>query len=186
MNNEFQSLKGHLLLDAGGMYGSSFHHSVILMCQHSPQGAFGLVLNQPSNNRVGEILPFTLPPDIKQQSVRNGGPVEQQSVHIIHSDTFMYQGNIMPNLSLMQDINDLNDLKNSVNSNQKIEVFTGYSGWGPGQIESEIARKSWLIHPASIELIFNHSKQSNWRNILRQMDWQQRLLANGPDDLSWN
>ena len=60
MNNEFQSLKGHLLLDAGGMYGSSFHHSVILMCQHSPQGAFGLVLNQPSNNRVGEILPFTL------------------------------------------------------------------------------------------------------------------------------
>ncbi len=92
----------------------------------------------------------------------------------------------MSNLSLMQDINDLNDLENSVNPDQKIEVFTGYSGWGPGQIESELARKSWLIHPASIELIFNHSNQSDWRDILRQMDWQQRLLANGPDDLSWN
>ncbi|RZO60896.1 MAG: YqgE/AlgH family protein [Limisphaerales bacterium] len=186
MNNEFQSLKGHLLLDAGGMYGSSFHHSIILICQHSPEGAFGLVLNQPTENCVGEVLPFNLPPDVKRQFVRNGGPVDEQSVHILHSDAFMFQGNVLNNLSLMQDLNDLNDLENSVNPDQKIGVFTGYSGWGAGQIESELARKSWLIHPASTELIFNKSNQSDWRNLLRQMDWQQRLLANGPDDLSWN
>ena len=122
MNNEFQSLKGHLLLDAGGMYGSSFHHSIILICQHSPEGAFGLVLNQPTENCVGEVLPFNLPPDVKRQFVRNGGPVDEQSVHILHSDAFMFQGNVLHNLSLMQDLNDLNDLENSVNPDQKIGV----------------------------------------------------------------
>ena len=186
MNNEFKSLKGHLLLDAGGMYGSSFHHSVILMCQHSPEGAFGLVLNQPSSNCVGEVLPFDLPPSVKQQPVRNGGPVDGHSIHILHSDTLMFQGNVLPNLSLLQDMNDLNDLKNSINPDKKIEVFTGYSGWGPGQIESEISRKSWLIHPASIELVFKRQNESDWRDILSKMNWQQRLLANAPDDLSWN
>lgn len=186
MNTQFRSLKGHLLLDAGGMYGSSFHHSIILMCQHSPEGAFGLVLNQASGNCVGDILPFNLPPDVKQQPVRKGGPVDEQSVYILHSDAFMFQGNVLNNLSLTQDLNELNDLANPVNPDQKIEVFTGYSGWGPGQIESELARKSWLIHPANKELIFNRPNQSEWRNILSQMDWKQRLLANSPDDLSWN
>ena len=110
MNTQFRSLKGHLLLDAGGMYGSSFHHSIILMCQHSPEGAFGLVLNQASDNCVGDILPFNLPPDVKQQPVRKGGPVDEQSVYILHSDAFMFQGNVLNNLSLMQDLNELNDL----------------------------------------------------------------------------
>jgi putative transcriptional regulator len=186
MSEAFQSLRGHLLLDAGGMYGSCFHHTVILMCRHSPEGAFGLVLNQPSEKRVGDALSLDLPPDVKQQPVRNGGPVEEDTVHILHSDAFMFQGNVLNNLSLVEDASELSDIANSVNPDHKVEFFAGYSGWGKGQLESELARKAWLIHPASAELVFSNPDESAWRDTLRQMNWQQRLLADGPDDLSWN
>ena len=115
MSEAFQSLRGHLLLDAGGMYGSCFHHTVILMCRHSPEGAFGLVLNQPSEKRVGDALSLDLPLDVKQQPVRNGGPVEEDTVHILHSDAFMFQGNVLNNLSLVEDPSELSDIANSVN-----------------------------------------------------------------------
>ena len=130
MREKLQSLRGHLLLDAGGMYGSCFHHTVILMCQHSPGGAFGLVLNQPSDKRIGDVLPIDMPPSVKNRRTRSGGPVDESSVHILHSDSFMFQGNVMNNLSLVQDPGELSDLANSVNPDHKIEVFLGYSGWG--------------------------------------------------------
>ena len=186
MREKLQSLRGHLLLDAGGMYGSCFHHTVILMCQHSPGGAFGLVLNQPSDKRVGDVLPIDMPPSVKNQLTRSGGPVDESSVHILHSDSFMFQGNVMNNLSLVQEPGELSDLANSVNPDHKIEVFLGYSGWGAGQLESELARKAWLVCKATTELVFSNPEEAAWRQILRGLDWQHRLLADGPDDLSWN
>ena len=186
MREKFQSLRGYLLLDGGGMYGSLFHHTVILMCQHSPEGAFGLVLNQPGDKRIGDVLPIDMPPTLKNQRTRSGGPVDTSSVHILHSDSFMFHGNVMNNLSLVQDPGELNDLTNSVNPDHKIEVFLGYSGWSAGQLESELARKAWLVCQAKTELVFSNPDEAAWREILRGLDWQHRLLADGPDDLSWN
>jgi putative transcriptional regulator len=186
MKGGFQSLQGYLLLDAGGMYGSCFHHKVIMMCQHSPEGAFGLVLNQPNDKRIGDVLPLDMPIPLKNQHTRSGGPVDETSVHILHSDAFMFQGNVMNNLSLVQDPNELSDLANSVNPDHKIEVFLGYSGWGPGQLESELARKSWLVCQAKTELVFSNPDEVAWREILRSLNWEHRLLADSPDDLSWN
>ena len=98
----------------------------------------------------------------------------------------MFQGNVMNNLSLVQDPGELNDLTNSVNPDHKIEVFLGYSGWSAGQLESELARKAWLVCQAKTELVFSNPDEAAWREILRGLDWQHRLLADGPDDLSWN
>ena len=186
MNSQFQSLQGYLLLDGGGMYGSLFHHTVILLCQHSQEGAFGLVLNQPGNKLVGDVLPINMPPSLKKQRTRTGGPVDESSMHILHSNAFMFQGNVMNNLSLVQDPGELSDLANSVNPDHKIEVFLGYSGWGAGQLESELARKAWLVCQAKTELVFSDPDDTAWRNILRNLDWQHRLLADSPDALSWN
>ena len=89
-------------------------------------------------------------------------------------------------VQLKADPSELSDIANSVNPDHKVEFFAGYSGWGAGQLESELARKAWLIHPANTELVFSNPDESTWRETLRQMNWQQRLLADGPDDLSWN
>lgn len=56
MSDAFKSLKGKLLLDGGKLGGSVFHRSVVLICQHDPQGAFGLVLNRPTDKKVGDVL----------------------------------------------------------------------------------------------------------------------------------
>jgi putative transcriptional regulator len=92
----------------------------------------------------------------------------------------------MPNLSLGHSLDALMDLSESCSSTQKLKLFAGYSGWAAGQLDQEMARKDWLIHPASIDLVFHPKPGQLWKEILRQKDDKSRLLAESPDDLSWN
>ena len=69
-------LQGHLLLDGGKLNGSFFHRSVVLICQHDSEGAFGLVLNRSTGSKVGEALVANLPTTIKEQVLYSGGPVQ--------------------------------------------------------------------------------------------------------------
>ena len=66
------------------------------------------------------------------------------------------------------------------------DFFSGYAGWSPSQLDDEVSKGAWLIHPASKELIFDHPPQSLWRDIMSQMGWEERLQATAPDDLSEN
>lgn len=186
MAKAFQSLKGQLLLDSGQLRGSFFNRSVVLICQHDSQGAFGLVLNQPSPNKVGEMLVADLPDTIKESSLYLGGPVQTTALSYLHSDTFLPDANVMPNLSLGHSLEDLVDLGQTFASTQQIRLFAGYAGWSPGQLESELKRQAWLTHPADLDLIFGDQKNDLWQQILKKMGWQYRLLAEGPDDLSRN
>jgi putative transcriptional regulator len=77
-------------------------------------------------------------------------------------------------------------LSESNSASQKLKLFAGYSGWTAGQLDNEMARKDWLVHPASIELVFYPEPSRLWREILRQKDDKTRLLAESPEDLSWN
>jgi putative transcriptional regulator len=78
------------------------------------------------------------------------------------------------------------DLSESCSTTQKLKLFSGYSGWTAGQLDMEMARKDWLVHPASIDLVFYPEPGQLWKEILRQKDDKTRLLAESPDDLSWN
>src|SRR6185503_9421490 len=73
---EFVSLKGQLLLDNGRLHGSFFHRTVLLICQHDAEGAFGLVLNRPTGNKVGDALTSNLPESIQANDLFLGGLVE--------------------------------------------------------------------------------------------------------------
>ena len=186
MAKEFQSLKGHLLLDSGELRGSFFNRSVVLICQHDDQGAFGLVLNQPSPNKVGEMLVADLPDTIKELPLYLGGPVQTTALSYLHSDVFLPDANVMPNLSLGHSLEELVDLGSSFASAQQIRLFAGYAGWSPGQLESELKRKAWLTHPATIELVFRTDPTDLWNEILRAKGWKYRLIASAPEDLSLN
>lgn len=186
MPKEIKSLKGKLLLDSGQLRGSFFNRSVVLICQHDAQGAFGLILNQPSPDKVGEMLVADLPEPIKDMSLYLGGPVQTSALSYLHSDHFLPDANVLPNLSLGHSLEDLVDLGQSFTSTQRIRLFAGYAGWSPGQLESELKRKAWLTHPASIELVFRENSANLWQEILRDKGWEYRLLADSPDDLSHN
>lgn len=179
-------LKGQLLLDGGRLYGSFFHRTVVLICQHDAEGAFGLVLNRESGRKVGDVLAADLSEEIKNLQLFVGGPVQPAAMSFLHSDTYLPDANVMPNLSLGHSLDDLIEIGESFSPAKKLRLFAGYAGWSPGQLEDEMRRQAWLTHPASLELVFDFNPGQLWRAILRQKGWQYRLLADSPEDLSVN
>ena len=186
MAESFSSLKGQLLLDSGQLRGSIFHRSVVLICHHDSDGAFGLILNQPTDNNVGDVLVADLPQQIKDETLFIGGPVQTNALTYLHSDTFLPDANVIPNLNMGHSLDDLQELASSFSPTRQLRCFAGYAGWSGGQLEGEMKRKAWLVHPASLELVFPDSPKNLWKKILTAKGWKYRLLAEGPEDPSWN
>lgn len=187
MPEKAKYLKGQLLLDSGELHGSFFQRTVLLVCQHDAEGAFGLVLNRASGSKAGEMIVADLPELLKEQPIFMGGPVQPSALSFLHTDSFLPEATVLPNLSLGHSLDALVEIGESFSPTRKVKLFAGYAGWSPGQLESEMKRKAWLTHPASLELIFDTPAEKLWQLVLqRKGDWQNRLLAQSPEDLSWN
>src|SRR6201996_754271 len=148
MGEKSKYLKGQLLLDSGQLRGSFFQHTVVLICQHDAEGAFGLVLNRSSGNKLGEMIVADVPEQIKDQPLYLGGPVQLSALSFLHSDDFLPGASVLPNLELGHSLDALVDLGESFSTTKKIRTFAGYAGWSPGQLEDEMKRDAWLTHPA--------------------------------------
>lgn len=180
------SLKGQLILDNGKLAGSFFHRTVILICQHDAEGAFGLVLNRATGNNVGEALVANLPENLKEKPLFLGGPVQPQALSFLHSEAFMPEAEILPNLSLGHSLDSLMELAESFSPTQRMKIFAGYAGWSPGQLDDEMKRDTWMVEPASIDLVFHSEPEKLWQTLLRQKGGKYRFIAESPEDLSWN
>lgn len=179
-------LKGQLLLDSGQLRGSFFQRTVVLICQHDAEGAFGLVLNRATGNSVGELIVAALPEALKAFPLYLGGPVQPTALSFLHSDAFIPEANVIPNLNLGHSLDALVELGDSLSPARKLKLFAGYAGWSPGQLEDEMKRKAWLTHPASLELVFDTPPEELWQVVLRRKGWKYRLLAQMPEDPSVN
>jgi putative transcriptional regulator len=180
-------LQGQLLLDSGRLAGSFFQRTVVLICQHDEEGAFGLVLNRATGKTVGELIVADLPDALKECPLYLGGPVQPTALSFLHTDAFLPDANVMPNLNLDHSLDALIEIGESFSPDKKIRLFAGYAGWGPGQLENELKQKAWLTHPASLELVFDVPPEKLWETILRRKGgWRNQLRALMPEDLSWN
>ena len=179
-------LKGQLLLDSGQLGGSFFQRTVVLICQHDAEGAFGLVLNRASGSSVGEMMVVELPDSLKVCPLYVGGPVQPSTLSYLHTDSFMPEENVIPNVSLGHSLETLIEIGQSFSPTRKVRLFAGYAGWTGGQLEQEMKRKAWLTHPASLDLVFDADPGTLWQKILNQKGWQYKLLAQMPEDLSLN
>src|ERR1700742_101969 len=106
-------LKGQLLLDSGQLNGSFFQRTVVLICQHDAEGAFGLVLNRTSGNKLGEMIIADVPEPLKEQPLYLGGPVQLSALSFLHSDSFLTEASVMPNLDLGHSLESLVELSSS-------------------------------------------------------------------------
>ena len=181
-----QFLKGQLLLDSGQLQGSFFQRTVVLICQHDAEGAFGLVLNRTTGSTVGDMIIADLPDRLKKCPLFLGGPVQPSALSYLHTDALIPDANVLPNLSLGHSLDELLEMGQSFSPTRKIKMFAGYAGWSPGQLEDEMKRKAWLTHPASLELVFDTAPEQLWQEILRRKGWKYKLLAQSPEDLSLN
>ena len=183
------SLKGQLLLDSGKLAGSEFHHTVVLICQHDPEGAFGLVLNRMSEQTVDAALSEKVPVAVQDLPLYFGGPVQPKMLSCLIYDPAnigIDQMSILPGLRLMHDLDELLKPSESAAAFKQIKFFAGYAGWSPGQLDNEIQMAAWLTHPASIDLVFHPEPEKLWRLILRGKGPKYRILAEAPDDLENN
>lgn len=187
MPEKSQFLKGQLLLDSGELSGSFFQRTVLLVCQHDADGAFGLVLNRETGNKAGEMIVADLPETLKESPLFVGGPVQPTALSFLHSDSFIPDATVLPNLSLGHSLDSLVEIGESFSPTRKLRLFAGYAGWSAGQLEGEMKRKAWVTFPATIELIFDTPPGNLWQTVLkRKGGWRNRILSQSPEDLSWN
>jgi putative transcriptional regulator len=154
------SLRGQCLIAAKSLRDPNFYKTVVLMLEHTEQGATGLVLNRPSSVCVAHALSghFTLPET--DDVVFVGGPVEPTALLILHdaeslgcSDSSPAPGVFVGGSAesfeqvLLSSASDDED-------RARFRVFSGYSGWGEGQLDGEVERGDWLIHSGSHDLVF--------------------------------
>src|SRR4030081_3153544 len=109
-------LKGQLLLDSGQLRGSFFQRTVVLICQHDAEGAFGLVLNRSSGSNVGEMVVADLPDLLKASPLFLGGPVQPSALSFLLTDAFIPDANVIPNLTLGHSIDSLMEAGESFSS----------------------------------------------------------------------
>ena len=187
MPEKAKYLRGQLLLDSGQLGGSFFQRTVVLICKHDPAGAFGLVLNRTVGKTVGELIIADLPEMVKSAPLYLGGPVQPGALSYLHTNAFIPDAEILPNLAIGHSLDDLMELSEGFSDAKQVRLFAGFAGWSAGQLEDELRHKAWLTAPASLDLIFHTHPDELWRKVLlTKRGWRHKLLAQLPEDPAWN
>lgn len=161
------NLKHHFLLAMPGLTGDYFADSLTYICEHNDDGAMGVIINRPSEMTLVELFAqLGLPADHKwvNTAVLEGGPVAADRGIVLHSSEQSYESSAAIGQSLMLStaMDVLEDIA-AGNGPQRFLVALGYAGWGPGQLEEEIAANAWLTTAADAKLVFN----DQWSEKLR-------------------
>ena len=177
------SLAPALLLSMPQLVDPNFNRTVVLLCQHSDRGAFGLVLNRPLITSApvvvevraegGSAEPHTVRSSEVELQVWVGGPVEPQRSWILvgqDDEDFGEEGRvrIVEGLFLSSSPDLLQRLLGP-EPPARTRLIVGYSGWGPGQLDAEIQESAWLISDVDRELIFNTPAERLWEAAIRRI-----------------
>lgn len=178
------SLRGRLLISSGGLYDPNFRHTVVLIGEHNEDGALGVVLNRALDVTVDATIPVLadlVPPG---EALFQGGPVQPSSAVLLAELAHPDLADILVFDSIGFLIGDLSsDKRGSV---LRARVFAGYSGWGPGQLEREMAEDSWIVDPARVEDVFTTSPDLLWSAVLKRKGPHYQRLSKMPYDPSMN
>ncbi len=165
---EFSDLAGKLLIAMPGMGDPRFARSVVFVCAHSDEGTLGLIVNKPSPGVHLENLleQLEIPKGEAGQGIQVhfGGPVEMGRGFVLHSGEYAVdEGTLKINndfgMTATQEI--LRDLAAGKGPDKAI-LMLGYSGWGEGQLESEILENGWLVAEATPDLVFSPQTAETW------------------------
>ena len=182
------SLEGHFLIAMPGMADERFAETVIYLCAHSPNGAMGFIINKPQPMSFSQLLTqigivesesdIRLPENGRRVSVCRGGPVEKARGFILHSDDYESESTVSveDRISLTPTLDILKAMSKGTGPKTAIMVL-GYSGWGAGQLESEIAANGWLTCKADLDIVFDTRLDAKYRRALNILGIDPMFLA---------
>ena len=188
------SHKGRLLVAAPPLTDPNFDRTVVYMLEHSADGAVGVVINRLDDPFPGDLDDWV---GIVSAPARlfYGGPVDRQALIGIartlspavppaaDDDSETGWSAITPNLVSVDLASTPYAIDLEIN---ELRVFRGYSGWGPLQLEGELASDAWLVIDADDADLFDHEPADLWRRVLARQGGRLALLAKAPDDLEMN
>lgn len=179
-----ESLKGHLLIAGPALVDPNFRRTVVLVGEHSEEGALGVVLNRASEAMVDEAVPElgVLVQDLGAMHV--GGPVQPSAIVVLADFVEPERAGtlVLDSVGFLPaevDPDSLGELR-------RARVYAGYAGWGPGQLDDELDEGSWIVEPALLEDVFTDEPETLWSAVLKRKGGPFGVLALMPPDPSLN
>jgi putative transcriptional regulator len=169
-------LEGQLLVSAPGLRDPNFFHSVLLLVKHNEEGAFGLVLNRASATQVVDVWgQISTEPCASRQAIRVGGPIEGPLM-ALHGNDALGDAEVLPGVYFAAEREKLEVLVAGPDSSARF--FVGYSGWAPGQLESEMEEGAWATIEGSPARVF-HDPDGFWEAMHKAIDGARLLSSLG-------
>jgi putative transcriptional regulator len=181
-----ESLRGRLLVATPPLVDPNFDRTVVLMLEHGDEGALGIVLNRPSETPLDDVLPewqlFASTPAV----VFAGGPVSPDAVIALARGGDPDATGWVPIIDDLGTIDLGRDPMEYDAPVDRLRVFVGYAGWGPGQLEGELEQHAWFVVSSHREDPFVGSPERMWRDVLRRQRGQVAMFAQYPEDVTSN
>lgn len=167
-----------LLLSMPQLLDPNFNRTVVLLVDYAPEGAFGLVLNRPTDMPASSMVHLSPPVvSVSEMPLWIGGPVQPERGWILlaeepQSDFKMIRDGLY--LSTSADL-----LRHVLETNPapRARVFAGYAGWGPGQLDEELAQSAWLMSDIDLDLVFDIRPEAMWETAIRRLGADPSTLA---------
>lgn len=176
-------LTGKLLIAMPGMGDPRFEHAVIYLCAHSGDGAMGLIVNKPALDLSfsGLLTQLGIPvtPRESEIKVHFGGPVEHGRGFVLHSADYASDGSTLQvdtRFAMTATVDVLKAIAEGSGPERAL-LALGYAGWGPGQLEAEIAQNGWLTADAEGDIVFAEDDAGKWQAALKSIGVDALMLS---------
>jgi putative transcriptional regulator len=177
-------LRGQLLIAGPSLFDPNFRKAIVLIADHSEEGAFGVILNRPSEVTVADAAPGLSPLVFPDATLFLGGPVQPDAAVVLaefeHPDLVPKQ--VLGSIGLLTEDAEMF----ATEGVRRARVFAGCAGWGPGQLEEEMEEESWIVEPARPDDIFAEDPEELWKDVVRRKGRDYAFLALMPADPSLN
>jgi putative transcriptional regulator len=178
------SARGQLLIAGPGLLDPNFWRTVVLIVEHSDEGALGLVLNRPSETTVGEAVSEVEQLLDLDDPLYVGGPVQPSALIVLAEFD-------QPDEAALIAFDDIGVLPSGAQEDPSLSVrrgraFVGHAGWGPGQLDDEVDRGDWILEPALPDDAFTRTPTDLWSTVLTRKGGSYALVARMPPDPSVN
>ena len=176
------SLKGQFLIAMPSLLDPNFFQAVVCICEHTLEGALGVVINRVLPDLTGTMIFQELGldpvPQMNTMPVYLGGPVHKGQIFILHGPPFDWESfhPVTPSLALSNSKDILDALARGKGPSSFI-IALGCAGWGPGQLESEIMANAWLTCPVNEAVLFNTRTEQRWEEAAKLLGVDISLLG---------
>lgn len=167
----------------------NFMHTVVLLCEHGPEGSVGLVVNRPTERLVSSLDSDTPIFAGRDDVVWCGGPVDESALQVLHGmgDTIPGAHRIAPGVHVGGDVQVLGSALSKVSGPAAhVRFVIGYAGWAADQLEGELSENAWIVCPATAESVFDRDPETLWRRVLTRCGGRYAQMAHLPPDPRWN